>query len=154
MKFVFAEAWLREMARKFRELDIEHTETLDEDVVTSFLETHSKDPIMAKVSFRLFDLDKDGALSFAEFALFLKGLELLESNPIEFYRLVFNSVDVNDAGELDSNEFALFCNLLGMDESIEEAATLISKLTHGLATSITFEQLYSGMIQPLAHRSK
>jgi Ca2+-binding EF-hand superfamily protein len=154
MKFVFAEAALREMARKFRELDVEHSETLDEAAVTSFLETNSKDPVMAKVSFRLFDLDKDGALSFAEFALFLKGLELLESNPMEFYRLVFNSVDVNDSGELGSNEFALFCNLLGMDESIEEAGTLISKLTDGLATSITFEQLYGGIIQPLANRSK
>jgi Ca2+-binding EF-hand superfamily protein len=67
---------------------------------------------------------------------------------------VFNSVDVNDAGELDSNEFALFCNLLGMDESIEEAGTLFSKLTDGLATSITFEQFYGGIIQPLANRSK
>jgi Ca2+-binding EF-hand superfamily protein len=142
------------MARKFRELDVEHMDTLDESVVTSFLETHSKDPIMVKVSFRLFDLDKDGALSFVEFALFLKGLELLESSPIEFYRLVFNSVDVNDADELDINEFALFCNLLGMDESIEEVATLISKLTHSLVTSITFEQLYGGIIQPLGNRRK
>jgi Ca2+-binding EF-hand superfamily protein len=154
MKFVFRESELRDLVKKFREFDADHSDTIDENELNTFLDTVPCDPVMAKAAFRLFDLDKDGALSFAEFALFLRGLDMLRQNPIEFYRLLFKSVDVNDDEHLDSNELALFCNLLGMDESIEEATMLISRLTRDGSSSVTFDELYAGIIQPLANRIK
>jgi Ca2+-binding EF-hand superfamily protein len=154
MKFVFRESELRELVRKFREFDVDHSDTLDEAELDSFLETVPCDVVMAKAAFRLFDLDKDGALSFAEFALFLRGLDMLRENAIEFYQLLFKSVDVNDDERLDANELALFCNLLGMDESIEEANILISRLTRDGSSSVTFDELNAGIIQPLANRNK
>jgi Ca2+-binding EF-hand superfamily protein len=154
MKFVFRESELRDLVKKFREFDIDHSDTLDEDELNSFLDTVPCDRVMAKAASRLFDLDKDGALSFAEFALFLRGLEMLRQNPTDFYRLLFKSVDVNDDERLDANELALFCNLLGMDESIEEALMLISRLSRDASNSVTFDELYTGIIQPLANRNE
>jgi Ca2+-binding EF-hand superfamily protein len=152
MKFVFRESEIREMVKLFREFDTDESESLDETELNNYLRSIGQNSVFALMAFRLFDLDKDGSLSFAEFALFLKGMELLADDPIEFHRFVFKSVDVDDNEQLDANELSLYCNLLGMNESIEECLILVSRLTKGKSSSVTFDQLYQGIISQLADK--
>ena len=150
MKFAFTEAELREMAVQFIAIDTDLKDLLDETKLQGFLSESKVNPVFAKILFRLFDLDKDNALNFSEFALFLKGLDLLKTNPIEFHKFVFKSVDVDDNDRLQASELVLFFDLLGVSESIETMTSVIEKLTGGEDTSITFDQLYSGIIEPLS----
>jgi Ca2+-binding EF-hand superfamily protein len=154
MKFIFHESELREMVKVFREFDVDASDSLDEAEFNSYLQSIGQKSIFARLAFALFDLDKDKCLSFAEFALFLKGMELFNEDPLEFHRFVFKSVDVDDNGQLDANELSLYCNMLGMEESIEECSILIMRLTKGKSHSLTFTQLHEGIIRPLTEKTQ
>ena len=150
MKFSFTESELQDMAVQFIAIDADQKDLLDESKLQGFLADANVSPVFSRVLFRLFDLDKDNALNFSEFALFLKGLDLLKTNPIEFHKFVFKSVDVDDNDKLEPSELALFFDLLGVSESAEATSQVIAKLTNGADTSVTFDQLYSGIIEPLS----
>ncbi|KAK8846134.1 hypothetical protein M9Y10_020138 [Tritrichomonas musculus] len=154
MKFTFTEKEIQEMGDQFLELNTEGNGLLSEESIDEYIKTLDVNPIFAKLGFRLFDLDKDNALTFAEFALFLKGISLLESNPKEFHKFVFESVDVDDNEELDPNEFDLYCKILGIDETTKESVALVKALdTRGKGT-ITFDDLYNGLIIPLTEKTQ
>lgn len=154
MKFIFTEKEIQEMGDQFLELNTEGNGLLSEMSIDEYIKTLDVNPIFAKLGFRLFDLDKDNALTFAEFALFLKGINLLESNPKEFHKFVFESVDVDDNEELDQNEFDLYCKILGIDETTKESAALVKSLDTTGKGTITFEELYNGLIIPLTEKTQ
>ena len=154
MKFTFTEKEIQEMSRKFIDLNTESNGILSEEIIDNYLKNVNANPIFAKLAFRLFDLDKDNALTFAEFALFLKGISLLENNPKEFHKLVFESVDVDDNEQLDPNEFDLYCKLLGIDETADESHALVNSLDSQGKGTITFDDLYNGLIVPLTEKTQ
>ena len=154
MKFIFTEKEIQEMGDQFLELNTEGNGLLSEESIDEYIKTLDVNPIFAKLGFRLFDLDKDNALTFAEFALFLKGISLLESNPKEFHKFVFESVDVDDNEELDQNEFDLYCTILGIDETTKESAALVKALDTSGKGTITFDELYNGLILPLTEKTQ
>ncbi|OHT15553.1 Calmodulin-like protein 9 [Tritrichomonas foetus] len=154
MKFTFTEKEIQEMAQQFLDLNTEGNGLLGEEAIDEYLKNVNVNPIFARLGFRLFDLDKDNALTFAEFALFLKGLSLLENDPKEFHQLVFESVDVDDNGQLDPNEFDLYCKLLGIDETAEESKAIVNSLDTEGKGMITFDELYDGLITPLTNKTQ
>lgn len=154
MKFTFTEKEIQKMGDQFIELNTEGNGLLSEQSIDEYIKTLDVNPIFAKLGFRLFDLDKDNALTFAEFALFLKGISLLESNPKEFHKFVFESVDVDDNEELDQNEFDLYCKILGIDETTKESAALVNALDTSGKGTVTFDELYNGLILPLTEKTQ
>lgn len=150
MKFTFTEHELTESAAQFRLLDTDSKELLCESDLETLLSDMSINAAFSKLLFRLFDLDKDDALNFSEFALFLKGADLLKRDPLEFHKFVFNAVDIDDDNKLEASEFALFCDLLGVSLSVDAAATVLCRISPD-TQSLTFEQLCVHAIEPLTH---
>ena len=69
---------------------------------------------------------------------------------MEFHRFVFNSVDIDDNHLLNADELSLFFDLVGTPMTSEELTISIQKMTDRTAESVSFEQLYETIIEPLS----
>ena len=154
MKFRFTEKEIQEMLEQFNALDTDGKDMLSEETIDNYVKTLDVNTVFAQLAFRLFDFDNDNSLTFAEYALFLKGIKLLKSNPKEFHQLVFESVDVDDNGLLDSSEFDLYIKLLGFDETSRESRAFIKALDKDGKGTISFDELYNGLIIPLTEKTQ
>ena len=103
-----AEENLKKYRTMFEQIDLDHNGVLDQNEFSSFLTSISFDPRLTPACFKIFDTNKDGTLSFDEFVNYLKYCEQAQNNPRLFYKLVFDSVDVDKNGSIDANEIKEF----------------------------------------------
>ena len=137
----FTDDEVAQLRKGFDQMDKDHSGFLDEEEIKSFLEEVGMEPEYARLIMRVFDVNKDGQISFDEFREFMKAMAQLERDPKKLYRMLFDAIDEDNNGSIDVEEMVEFAKCLGVELSGAEAEAAfkeIDKRSNGL---IDFDEL-------------
>lgn len=125
----------------FKNMDDNQDGRLQKNEITDFARLHGIDTGFVELMFLMFDTDKSGTISFAEFKRYIKCCKLLDTQPAGFYRLVFDSLDTNKNGTLNQAEIEKFFELIGNPRSPAEVAEWIKQVDVKGTNNITFLEI-------------
>lgn len=132
---------LKALKEGFKNMDDNQDGRLQKKEIADYARLNGIDTGFVELMFLMFDTDKSGTISFAEFKRYIKACKLLDTQPAGFYRLVFDALDTNKNGTLNQNELEKFFELIGEPRSSEEIATWIKAVDIKGTNNITFLEI-------------
>jgi Ca2+-binding EF-hand superfamily protein len=113
---------------------------LSKDEFKCFLDETTMDSRFLDAIFRIFDKEGKG-LTFSGFLSFFDACLQTEKHPTYFFKLIFDSVDVDHNGEIDKDEMLEFTKLCGRPLSKKQIDDEINKIDSNGNGMVDFGEL-------------
>lgn len=139
----FTAQQLNQLRENFNHIDADGNGVLDEDELRTFLRENQMDPDFVKLMIFMFDKNRKGTLTFNEFVEYIDSTKYLDTNPKQFYKIIFDKIDVKKRGSITATEFKNFCDLVGNPISEQDAKDTIKSLDRRKINALVFDDLYN-----------
>lgn len=148
----YSEEDLNNLRAIFEAVDSNGNGQLEPEELTQFFKDVFPLPItMVPLAFRICDTDESGAIDFDEFAIFFQKLKTLKSDdPLPAYRMLFDAIDKDHKGSLDTVQFMEFAIFAQIQITYEDASLLIAEYDHDKDGRVTFDEIYQACLDPNA----
>lgn len=111
---------LEQLKQEFDSIDTDHSGELDLNELIKFMDLNGFQSEFANVAVKIFDIDGNGQISFDEFVNFAKALARLEVEPDLLHKMLFEVLDKDKSGDLDSEEIHSFFNCFSSEPITDE----------------------------------
>ena len=144
-KHNFTEEQITSFRMVFDSMDRNHNGTLNKNDFTAFLKKNKVDPKFVNATFKVFDENGDGLLSFDEYIRYLDACVRAEKEPRYIYKLIFEAVDEDHNGGLSMDEVQAFINLCGFEISNLKLAKEHRRIDTDKNHLISFDELCAAL---------
>ena len=124
----FSDVEIQGLRSVFNQIDADHSGLLDKKELYQFLVQSNMDTRFIGATFRVFDTDQDGTLSFDEFLQYLHACLETEKNPHYLFKMIFDAVDTDNNGYLSIDELLDFTSLCGQNLTREQVSEELNKI--------------------------
>jgi Ca2+-binding EF-hand superfamily protein len=137
----YTRAEIAQMREIFNSIDTDHSGGLDVNEITHFLEQAGDTGSIAPLILRIFDRNRDGAVTFDEFVEFLELSAKAEAEPLVVYRALFDAIDTDSSGELNAPEIREFARVMGITLTASEATDVVHQVDKDGNGTVSFDEL-------------
>ena len=137
----FSEEQISGFRTIFNSIDSDRNGLLNKNEFITFLRSCEIDPKFVDATFKVFDENGDGCLSFDEYILYLDACARTEKEPRYLFKLVFDAVDEDHNGGLSLDEVKSFVDLCGVEISMSELNEEHKKIDSDNNSYISFDEL-------------
>ena len=119
--------------KEFRDIDVDGSGLITKPEFMKYYKTHKMFPRNKKSfvewMYEVIDIDRNGKISFKEFAIFAEAKAQIDYNDEEWFeRMIFRMMDVDKSGGIDPDEFKRLVELLGVPSTEKDIQQLIKDI--------------------------
>ncbi|EAX98647.1 EF hand family protein [Trichomonas vaginalis G3] len=125
----------------FNQIDTDHNGLVNQPEFYNFLVQAQMDTRFIKATYKVFDENHDGNLSFEEFLAYLDACNKSGADPRYLFRLIYQAVDTDNDGYLSCDELVVFTDLCGQSMSRSQVDEELKKIDVDSNGKIDFNEL-------------
>ena len=137
----YSENEIKEMQEMFESVDLKSSGKITEAQVYQLLQDAKMKQSYRFLIMSVFDTGKKGYLDFSDFCEYIDCLNHLNSDPKQFLKKMFDSVDTNNAGELTGEQTSEYAKLLRILISKDISDQLMQQIDLESSAKYSFDEL-------------
>ena len=141
MEKCYSEFDLKEMHEMFDSVDLNCSGKITEAQIYQLLKDANMKQSYRYLIMSVFDTGKKGYLDFSDFCEYIDCINHLNSNPKQFLKKIFNSIDTDDSGELTGEQTSRYADFLRILLSKDISDHLMQQIDVESSAKYSFEEL-------------